>query len=106
VGNLEGWEDQLRRLARKKRFTPSCSYVLKDDRKINIYSPYYPEKGHEEQAPANAIRIQDDKGTAPREISELLPRLEAVTEKPTQRVLYFVPKEIREEAEKLRRTWR
>jgi HD superfamily phosphohydrolase len=95
---------ELKGLVAGRGYEPPEVYALRDDLKTKIYDAYFPEKESDEQVPINAIRLTVE-GRAPEEISELLPRLKAVTNKPAHQVRYYVPKELRKEAEELRRKW-
>lgn len=110
--NLKDWEYALRRMASKRGFKPASCYVLRDDLTEKLYDtkkrgrgPYVPERESTEQGTINAIRVEaEDK--SPVEISKLLRRLRPVTKEPVRRVRYYVPEELRHEAEAMRRKWR
>lgn len=61
--------------------------------------PYREEKDPENQSAVNTIRVVVD--GEPIAIGQFLPRLNAVIYPPTDKVCYYVPKEIREEAKAL-----
>src|SRR5262249_10843895 len=105
AGDLADWEEALRRLVAAHGYQPAELYALRDDMRTPIYEAYFPEKESEEQAPLNAIHILREGETEPTEISEVLPRLKAVTNTPTYQLRYYVPKELRQEAARLRRQW-
>ncbi len=97
------WENRLKSLVSKeKKFQPAEAYVLRDDFKTKIYSAYEPERDQADASPINTIRILHDE-ESPVEISELLPRLKAVTNKPKRNVRYYIPREIRDDALNLRK---
>jgi HD superfamily phosphohydrolase len=104
-GDLADWEEALRGLVAARGYEPPELYALRDDLQTRIYEAYFPEKESEEQAPPNAIHLLPEGGSEPVEISELLPRLETVTNRPVHQLRYYVPKELRRDAEALRRRW-
>ena len=81
-------------------------YCLKDNLKAKYNQPYFPEKEPDEQAVTNAIRLRKESETEPVEISKLLPRLRPVTAKPQDKYRYYVPKDLEQEASKLRTEWK
>jgi HD superfamily phosphohydrolase len=106
-GNLLGeesaaWQVALEELATRHGYAPVQAYVLRDDLETTIYTAYVPEK---ESQPLNTIRLLLNQGEPPAEISQLLPRLQAVTAEPARQVRYYVPKELQQEALALRRMW-
>lgn len=103
--NMKDWESELQKLVAQRGYNPAERYALRDDLETRIYEAYFPEKEEDEQGPINAIRLRPDDATEPTEISLLLPRLQAVTNKPAVQVRYYVPKEIRGEALRLRHSW-
>ena len=102
---LTEWEAELRKCVAGHGYHPPELYALRDDLETRIYEAYFPEKENEEQAPVNAIRLKKDEASDPSEISVLLPRLQAVTNKPAVQVRYYVPKELRADIERLRQRW-
>jgi HD superfamily phosphohydrolase len=105
IDNVAEWEAELRQLVARRGYVPAERYALRDDLETRIYYAYFPEKEGDEQGPVNAILLKPEDTGQPTEISSLLPRLQAVTNKPAMQVRYYVPKEIREEAAQLRRSW-
>ena len=103
--NLNDWEAELRRLVARQGYEPAELYALRDDLETKIYEAYFPEKEEQEQGPINAIRLRLDESAEPKEISSLLSRLQAVTNKPAVQVRYYVPKELRADVVRLRRSW-
>lgn len=100
------WESQLLDLVKShSEYDPPEMYCLRDNLKAKYGQPYFPERESDEQAVINAIRLAIDGSDVPVEISEMLPRLRPVTERPRDRTRYYVPKEIRTAAETLRREW-
>ena len=79
---------------------------LIDDFKTKIYSAYVPEPETEDSSPINAIRLLRSQDEGPIEISQVLTRLKAVTNKHAETVRYYVPAELRGEARKLRDDWK
>lgn len=103
----EGWEAALRELVgRDGRYDPAECFVLKDTLSAKSTRPYTPEKEVEEQSGRNAIRILPEGGGPAVEISVLLERLQPVTREGFDRVRYYLPKEFRDEARRLREGWR
>lgn len=105
AANNVAWEAALLDLVESNvEYDPPEMYCLKDSVKAKYNRPYFPEKEPDEQSVKNAIRIMvDDK---PVEISSLLERLKPLTEEPVDRVRYYVPKELHQQAKKLRAEWR
>jgi len=98
------WEPALHRLLKVNGFEESSMYCLADRVKGKYRQPYREEKDTESQSAVNTIRVMvDDK---PMAIGQYLPRLGAVISPPQDHVLYYVPKEIRNEAIKLSRQLR
>jgi hypothetical protein len=105
--NLQDWEEALRELVSTKiEYQPAEMYCLTDKLKAKYTEPYYPEKEPDEQGISNAIRLRKEGLAGPVEISELLPRLHPVTEKPKDRYRFYVPKDMEGEAKKLRDGWK
>lgn len=104
VSGLGNWETALYELIGSvSEYSPVEMYCLKDHVKPKYNQPYFPEKEADEQSVKNAIRILvDDK---PVEVSSILPRLKPLTEDPTGRVRYYIPKDIHAAAIKLRSKW-
>jgi uncharacterized protein len=102
--SYDAWEEALSRLVRKRvEYDPPEMYCLKDKVKAKYNQPYFPEKEADEQSVKNAIRILVD--GKPVEISTTLDRLKPLTEEPAERVRYFVPRDVVEEARALRSQW-
>jgi HD superfamily phosphohydrolase len=95
------WHTELTNLSRRRGYRDPECYALRDDLETRIYEAYFPEKEATEQGPVNSIRLKKGDADEPSEISEDLPRLQAVTNKPALRVRYYVPKQLREEARRL-----
>jgi HD superfamily phosphohydrolase len=96
VQDFGDWETRLHDLARRKGFETPEMYCLADRVKGKYLQPYREEKDPEAQSAVNTIRVLiDDRPVA---IGDYLPRLRAVIAPPEDRVLYYVPKEIRNEA--------
>ncbi len=96
------WETALRALATSHGYTPAHLYVLRDDFKGIAQTMYLPKKNGSE---CQAIRLLVNGDDEPVEISEMLPRLQAVTSEPVRPVRYYVPKEIHSEAQSLLHGW-
>jgi HD superfamily phosphohydrolase len=95
--NLD-WQHALERLAAAHGYCPAGAYVLRDDPATSLYKAYVPEEESAEQQPPNAIRIQLPGVARPAEISQVLPRLQALTAAPSRQVRYYVPKELQPQA--------
>ena len=67
--------------------------------------PYFPEKESDEQSVRNAIRIRVEGEPKPVEVSELRTRLKPLTELSTDRIHYYIPRDLKAEATRLRREW-
>lgn len=99
--DLGEWEPELHKLLEAKGYGDPEMYCLADRIKGKYRQPYREEKDPEAQSAVNTIRVVvDDKPIA---IGEFLPRLKAVIAPPEDRIVYYVPKEVREEAKSLRR---
>jgi hypothetical protein len=105
VPSNEAWEKALLDLVKvKAEYVPPEMYCLKDKVKAKYNQPYFPEKEEDDQIVKNAIRLVVD--GKPVEISGLLNRLKPLTQVPVDRVRYYIPKELHEEAKKLRAAWK
>jgi HD superfamily phosphohydrolase len=100
------WHLALADVVRKAGFPEASCYCLVDDLEGKYRRPYKPEKETAQQTASTAIRVRVSDRGKPVEISELLPRLGAVTTMPPIKRLFYVPKEAREGAMKLRREWK
>jgi HD superfamily phosphohydrolase len=81
-----GWEDDLNQLVGGKvEYSPPDMYWLRDRVKAKYHQPYFPEKESDEQSVRTAIRVRPDGEHEAVEISELLPRLKPLTQKPVDR---------------------
>lgn len=98
-GNLGDWEPELHSLLKSKGYTEPQMYCLADRVKGKYRQPYREEKDPANQSAVNTIRVIVD--GAPMAIGEYLPRLKAVIAPPADRVCYYVPKEIRDDAKRL-----
>jgi HD superfamily phosphohydrolase len=96
------WQRALEEIAVRNGFAPVEAYVLRDDLETTIYTAYVPGK---EQPSLHTIRLLVHPDEPPVEISELLPRLQAVTAEPARKVRYYVPEELQHEVATLRRQW-
>lgn len=103
--NFDEWEQQLKEIVQSSGFDRPESYVLRDELKAKYKRPYIsPEREAGEQSIRNSLRIIPDGAKDPIEISEFLPRLKSVTTAEAQ-VMYYVPKEVREQATNLAKQW-
>lgn len=101
-GDFGEWETELHKILARHGFDPPAMYCLPDRVKGKYRQPYREEKDSDEQSAVNTIRVLiDDKPVA---IGQHLPRLRAVIAPPADAITYYVPKEIREEAESLSRS--
>jgi uncharacterized protein len=94
------WEPELKELLLRNKFDPEM-YCLADRVKGKYLQPYREEKERESQTAVNAIRVLVD--DQPIAVGEYLPRLKAVISPPSDKINYYVPKEIRNEAIALRK---
>lgn len=94
------WESELHKLLRAKGYTDPEMYCLADRVRGKYRQPYREEKDPENQSAVNTIRVLVE--GKPVAIGQHLPRLRAVIAPPEDKVLYYVPKEIRTEATALR----
>jgi uncharacterized protein len=105
--NYDAWEKALLELVKsKKEYDPPEMYCLKDKVKAKYNQPYFPEKQADEQSVKNAIRLKIDSEKEPVEISILLDRLKALTQEPVDRVRYYIPKDLQNQASKMRAEWK
>jgi HD superfamily phosphohydrolase len=100
VGEFEDWEPELHTLLKNKGYGEPAMYCLADRVQGKYRQPYREEKEPENQSAVNTIRVMVD--GKPVAIGQYLPRLTAVIAPPEDRVVYYVPKEIRKEAIALR----
>lgn len=96
---LEDWETEVHASLKKEGFETPAMYCLQDCVQGKYRQPYKEEPEPNNQSAVNTIRVMVD--GQPISIGEYLPRLKAVIEPPEDRVFYYVPREIREEAKKL-----
>jgi HD superfamily phosphohydrolase len=94
------WESELHKLVRSKGYADPDMYCLSDRVRGKYRQPYREEKEPENQSAVNTIRVLVD--GKPLAIGQHLPRLSAVIAPPQDRVLYYVPKEVRGDAIALR----
>lgn len=98
------WEPALHKLLRTKGYEEPAMYCLADKVKGKYRQPYREEKDPDDQSAVNTIRVMiDGKPTA---IGHYLPRLGAVIASPEDRVFYYVPKEVRDDAIELSKKMR
>ncbi|WP_397569161.1 HD domain-containing protein [Schlesneria sp. T3-172] len=95
------WEADLHLLLKAKDYEEPSMYCLADTVKGKYRQPYREEKDPVNQSAVNTIRVLVDE--RPVAIGAYLPRLGAVITPQEDRVYYYVPKEIRQEAIELRR---
>jgi HD superfamily phosphohydrolase len=104
VDDFGEWEPELHKLLSRKGYEEPAVYCLADTVKGKYRQPYREEKDREEQSAVNTIRVVvEGKAQA---IGQYLPRLGAVIAPPEDRVFYYVPKEVRDEAIALSRKMR
>lgn len=97
--DLGEWELELHKLLRDKGYADPEMYCLADRVRGKYRQPYREEKDPENQSAVNTIRVLVN--GKPVAIGQHLPRLSAVIAPPEDRVLYYVPKEIRDAANAL-----
>lgn len=104
MSSYDEWEQAILNLVKQHAdYDPPEMYCLIDRVKAKYNQPYFPEKETDEQSVKNSIRLLID--GKPVEISSLLDRLKPLTQEPTMRVRYYVPKELYEAAKSLRSQW-
>ena len=102
----EGWEAALTELVRGKvEYETAEMYCLRDKVKAKYNQPYFPEKESDEQSVKNAIRVIVEGEAKPVEVSKLRPRLKPLTEVPVDRIRYYIPKDLKADANRLRDDW-
>tara|TARA_R110000744_G_C19348268_1_gene560161 strand:- start:273 stop:1589 length:1317 start_codon:yes stop_codon:yes gene_type:complete len=100
TGDRTEWETEIKNLLTKNNLDPKY-YFLKEKVKSKYRKPYIPEKQKDEQDLSNAILIRCENGEI-QELSEMLPRLQAITKMTiNDEFRFFVPKELREQAQKI-----
>lgn len=105
--DYEGWENALRSLVGQRvQYDPPEMYCLVDRVKAKYNQPYFPEKEDDEQSVKNAIRVRAEGQDKPIEVSKKLDRLKAVTEAPAEKVRYYVPKDVQQDAQRLLAQWK
>jgi hypothetical protein len=105
--NYEGWESALKSLVGSRvEHDPPEMYCLVDRVKAKYNQPYFPEKEDDEQSVKNAIRVRLENVDKPIEVSKRLDRLKAVTEAPAEKVRYYVPKDVQQDAQRLLAEWK
>lgn len=105
--NFDAWEKALLDLVKSKaEYAPPEMYCLKDEVKAKYNQPYFPEKEADEQSVKNSIRLRIDGEKELVEISTILDRLKPLTQEPVSRVRYYIPKELQEQARKIRAQWK
>ena len=97
--NYQDWEEGLKKLVTGEGYDEA--YVLKDKLKPKYNQPYFPEKEEDEQSVRNAVRLMMDDGKVV-EIASVLKRLQPLTKQPAALVRYYVPRELKKKAQKLR----
>lgn len=103
--DYRAWEEALHQLVAGAGYDPPEVYCLRDDLEACYNQPYFPEKESDEQSVKNAIRVRVEGEPRPVEISRLQPRLQPLTQEPFGRVRYYLPRELRAQAKRLRATW-
>lgn len=103
----EAWKlDLLKLVGDRTEYAPTEMYCLEDRVKAKYNQPYFPEKEDDEQSVKNAIRIRVEGEARPVEISRLLPRLKSLSQEPLDRIRYYIPKDLRNAANDLRKQWK
>ena len=90
------WQPELHKLLQSKGYEQPEMYCLADRVKGKYRQPYREEKDPDDQSAVNTIRAVTD--GQPLAISQFLPRLKAVVTTPEDRILFYVPKELRDDA--------
>lgn len=99
IDDFGAWEPELHDLLRKNGYEEPTMYCLADRVNGKYLQPYREEKETDNQSAVNTIRVMVNGKPTP--IGEYLPRLKAVIAPPVDRVCYYVPKEMRSEANEL-----
>ena len=100
-GDFGEWELELHKLIKRRRYEVPEMYCLADTVEGKYRRPYKEEKDpDDQQSSLNAIRVLVE--GKPKAIGQHLDRLQAVMKPPRDQIMYYVPKEIREEAKALR----
>jgi hypothetical protein len=104
--DIDGWETALFDLVRGRvEYAPVEMYCLRDRVQAKYHQPYFPEKESDEQSVKNAIRVIVEGETKPVEVSKLRPRLRPLTEVPVDSTRYYIPKDVKADANRLREKW-
>jgi len=105
--DFEGWEAALLELVGDwvGPGVPAEMYCLRDQLNARYSQSYFPEKESDEQSGKNAIRVLVEGEPKPVEVSRLRPRLQPLTQGLTDRVRYYLPRELKENALRLRDEW-
>lgn len=98
------WEDALGDLLVDHGYKEPGAYGLADTLEGKYRRPYRPEKESKQQSASNAIRLRVAGATEPVEVSDYLPRLKALTQPVPDRRRYYVPKDVRKQAQDLAST--
>lgn len=101
LSDFTAFETELHALLKRRNYDPPLCYCLRDSVKAKYRQPYSPEKESDEQSVKNAIRLRVPDRPEPVEISSILDRLKALTQEPTDRVRYYVPKDVQDDARRL-----
>jgi len=104
IDDFGEWEPELHKLLKSKGYEEPAMYCLADRVKGKYRQPYREEKEPGDQSAVNTIRVMVE--GKPISIGKHLTRLGAVISPPEDKVLYYVPKEIRNEAIELSRKLR
>jgi len=96
---FEEWETELHKLLTESGFDVPSMYCLADKLASKYLRPYFEEKELENQTAVNSIRIRVDGALIT--IGQYLPRLSALITKAEDKIVYYVPKEVRNKAVKL-----
>ncbi|MHC5539775.1 HD domain-containing protein [Singulisphaera rosea] len=105
--DCDGWEAALKALVRSRsEYDPVEMFCLRDRVKAKYHQPYFPEKESDEQSVKNAIRVVIPGESKPVEVSNLRDRLTPLTQAPSDRVRYYLPKDLQADAKQLRDEWK
>jgi HD superfamily phosphohydrolase len=104
--SYDEWQAALFQLVKEGGYDPPQMYCLADQVKAKYNQPYFPEKEADDQSVKNSIRVQVAGEARPVEVSRLLDRLRPLTREPVDRVRYYLPRELRQQALKLRAEWK
>lgn len=100
------WEQAVGEILVANGFEDAASYCLRDSVSGKYRQPYRPEREKQNQTSANCILLNLGGGSEPVELSAHLDRLATLTKQPAPQIRYYVPKEVRQKVNHLRKMWK